>query len=306
MDSSNNQLVSVIIPTYGKPTRLRKTLMSVFDQSYKNIEVIVVDDNGRHTSTSEQTEAVVSGLLKDGYELQYVRHDENRNGAAARNTGLSHSRGDFVAFLDSDDEYYPDRIQRCVETLSATDPVVAGVYSGCEFRRHGKRWGEITDVSSGNFLLETLCCLFNFSSGSNIFIRREVAFELDGFDESFIRHQDYEFLVRLFEKYELIAIPDILLIKNDEQPNMPSVERMIDVKNQYLQKYRYLIDEMPAKDQHKVTYFNCIRLAEQATGSGKWRIAFRYYFKAACTRPLLPMHVLRFIGLSSKRLLGDR
>lgn len=72
-----------------------------------------------------------------------------------------------------------------------------------------------------------------FCTGSNIFVRRAVIDELNGFDEAFLRHQDYEFLVRLFEKYSLIALPDILVIKNNENVNMPDVVKMESVNKQY-------------------------------------------------------------------------
>jgi len=64
-----------------------------------------------------------------------------------------------------------------------------------------------------------------FGTGSNIFIRKSVVDELKGFDEAFLRHQDYEFLVRVFEKYTLEAIPEILVIKNNENLNLPDVNK---------------------------------------------------------------------------------
>ena len=104
-------------------------------------------------------------------------------------------------------------MEECVAAMENTDEIFVGVYTGCEFRRNGKTYNTITDVKSGNFLKETLAGTFMFCTGSNIFVRRRVIEELGGFDESFLRHQDYEFLVRLFEHYSLKAIQKVLVIK---------------------------------------------------------------------------------------------
>lgn len=179
--------VSVIIPTYGIPLFLDKAISSVLTQTYSNIELIVVDDNNPNTKARIQTQNIISNY-KDP-RLKYIQHPINKNGAAARNTGIKHSKGKFISFLDSDDEFFPTRIEKCLESLKNEDEVIAGVYSGCEFRRGGKTYDRYTNVKSGNYLVETLACTFMFCSGSNIFVRKSVIDELNGFDENFLRHQ---------------------------------------------------------------------------------------------------------------------
>ena len=120
----------------------------------------------------------------------------------------------------------------------------AGVYTGCEFRRKGKSYNKFKKVKTGNFLVETLACTFMFCSGSNVFIRKKVVDELGGFDPSFQRQQDYEFLVRLFEKYSLVAIPEILLVKNQENFNLPNIDRQIAIRKQYLNKFQKIIENL--------------------------------------------------------------
>ena len=234
-------LVSVVIPTYGKPSYLEEAIKSVLNQTVIDWELIIVDDNNPNTQEREETRALVQSFVILDQRIKYFQHPRNLNGAHARNTGIKLSRGSYVAFLDSDDEYLPDRLQVCVDLLEKTDDSVAGVYSGCEFRKNGKTKKVFRDVTSGNFLVETLATTYMFCTGSNIFVRRQVIKELGGFDTQFIRHQDYEFLVRLFQKYSLVATRDVLVIKNNDNLNVPSAAKMVAVKKQYLEKYKYVI-----------------------------------------------------------------
>lgn len=258
--------ISVIIPTYGEPKYLDKAIESVINQTFTDWELIIVDDNNPESMSRNQTEIIME-KYKNYSNVRYVQHEKNRNGAAARNTGLRLVESKYVSFLDSDDEYMPTRLEECYKALEGNkNPLIAGVYTGCEFRRNGKKYSEYTNVESGNFILNVLACNFMFCTGSNIFMKTKVVRELNGFDESFIRHQDYEFLVRYFEKYELMGIKKILVIKNNDNVNAPNVEKAISVKKQYLNKYAEIIEKL---DKKYIYHCQCIQLGELALLEGK-------------------------------------
>lgn len=212
--------VSVIIPTYGFPVFLEKSILSVLNQTLKNLELIIVDNNNPNTEERKATEKIVCKLQQNKARIKYIKHSSNKNGAVARNTGFAVAQGKYISLLDSDDEYMPNRLQKCYDVMEQMPSSVGGVYTGCEFRRSGKTYLKYTEVKDGNFLVDTLACKFMFCTGSNIFVRKSVVDELNGFDGEFLRHQDYEFLVRVFEKYSLKAIPEILVIKNNENFNL--------------------------------------------------------------------------------------
>lgn len=260
--------VSVIIPSYGIPVFLDKAIQSVLSQTMEDLELIIVDDNDIETEARKKTETLVAKYIGDE-RVSYIKHPRNQNGSAARNTGLAKAQGKYIAFLDSDDEYLPERLQKCFEVMETQASDVAGVYTGCEFRRGGSVYHVKTDVKPGNFLCDTLACTFEFCTGSNLFIRKTAADEINGFDESFLRHQDYEFLVRIFEKYSLAAIPEVLVVKNNENANLPDVNKMIDIKQQYLNKYMSVIETLNEKDRSYVFYSQCIQIAEAAMRSKK-------------------------------------
>ena len=272
--------VSVIIPTYGNPIFLEKAIISVFNQSFNDIELIVVDDNNPDSKSRVLTEQLIKKFDNSEQKIIYLKHDCNKNAAAARNTGFAASKGKYISLLDSDDEYYPERIFRCFNKMEQCSEKIAGVYTGCEFRKGGKTYHFEKNVQAGNFLVSTLACKFMFGTGSNIFFRKSIINELNGFDEAFLRHQDFEFLVRVFEKYALEAIPEVLVIKNNENLNVPHVEKMIEIKAQYLTKFEYIIKGLQERDQKYIFRMKNVSIAEHALGTGRLSIANEYYMQA--------------------------
>ncbi len=296
-------LISVIMPTYGDTRFLDKAIFSVLNQTIKEIELIIVDDNAPDSKWRQSTENIVNKFCANDKRIVYLKHNANLNGATARNTGIRVAKGEVMSFLDSDDEYMPDRLKKCYNILSSLSSDFAGVYTGCEFRRSGKTFNIITNINTGSFLTKTLACRFNFCTGSNLFVRADVVRELNGFDESFFRHQDYEFLVRFFLKYKLFALPEVLVIKNNENFNLPLVQKSIAIKEQYLLKFKSVIQTMPETDQFYIYQSNFIAIAEQALKSKENGLSKEYYQKASLIQPLSFKTKLRRIVFTIKNLL---
>ncbi len=295
--------ISVIIPTYGEPCFLENSIRSVQNQTYQNWELIVVDDNNPETEARKATESLVERFLANDNRIQYIKHPFNRNGASARNTGIAQAQGEYIAFLDSDDEYMAQRLQICSQYLKKCDQSIAGVYTGCEFRRQGKTYNIINNVKSGNFLTETLACTFMFCTGSNIFVRKSVIDELNGFDESFLRHQDYEFLTRLFERYDLLAIPEVLVIKNNENLNVPETEKIIEIKKQYLKKFQSLISTLSGEQKKQIYQSQYLAIAESGMREKAYKTASIYYKKAKTYGRLSIKTQVRKTGFYIKNML---
>ena len=293
--------ISVIIPTYGFPQFLHKTIQSVLNQTFQDFEIIIVDDNDPETESRRETENVLS-FFSDK-RIHYLKHPHNLNGAVARNTGLAKATGKYIAFLDSDDEYMPKRLEKCFNVMECADDSVAGVYTGCEFRRSGKVYHMHTNVKSGNYLIETLACTFMFCTGSNIFVKKSIMDEIKGFDTAFLRHQDYELLVRIFENYSLESIPEVLVIKNNENINLPNIEKIIDIKKQYLNKFKSIIEILNENDRNYIFHNQYIQIAESAQKIRKYNIANQFYKKAKNYGGLSIKEQLRRIVFSCKNLI---
>lgn len=277
---NNNVNISIIIPTYGEPKFLDASIRSVINQTYKYWELIIVDDNNPETAARKMTEELVLNYLNSDSRIKYIKHEYNKNGAVARNTGFAVAKGKYISLLDSDDEYLPERLQKCYDVMERASLKIGGVYTGCEFRRLGTTYLKYKEVKDGNFLVDTLACKFMFCTGSNIFVRKSIVNELNGFDGAFLRHQDYEFLVRLFEKYSLVSIPELLVIKNNENYNLPNLEKQIAIKEQYLKKFKYIIDNLSQKEVDYIMHGNYMNIAENAMAQNEFKIANEFYNKA--------------------------
>ena len=103
-------LVSVVIPTFRRPDKLERAIESVLAQTYPRVEVIVVDDNDPDTEGRLLTEQIMFRYVANS-RVRYIKHEHNKNGSAARNTGARNSDAEFVAFLDDDDEFFPEKIE---------------------------------------------------------------------------------------------------------------------------------------------------------------------------------------------------
>jgi glycosyltransferase involved in cell wall biosynthesis len=272
--------VSVIITTFGRPDYLEKAIKSVLKQTLDSIELIIVDDNNPDTEARLLTESMVENLINSNEKIIYLKHEYNKNGATARNTGVAKAKGKYISFLDSDDEYYTERLEKCFDKIEQCSNKIAGVYTGCEFRKKGKRYHVHNKVHGGNFLVTTLANKFMLSTGSNIFIRKCVVDGLGGFDEKFVRHQDTEFLVRVFEKYDLEAVSEVLVIKNNENLNLPDVYKMIDIKERFLHKFKPIIQALNKNNQRFIYQNHYISLAEHALRTKQFSLANDYYLQA--------------------------
>ena len=106
----NNRLVSVVIPTYSRPELLPRAVNSVVKQTYQNLEILVVDDNAEDPDSRSQVAEILDSFHDE--RIRLIRNQRNLGGALSRNVGIENSHGEFIAFLDDDDEYYPTKIEK--------------------------------------------------------------------------------------------------------------------------------------------------------------------------------------------------
>ena len=245
-------LVSVIIPTYNRPVFLKRCIDSVLDQTYKNIEIIVVDDNEPNTDARRETELVM-GAYAGIDNITYLKHNHNKNGSAARNTGWKHSHGKYITFIDDDDMIAPTKIEKQLECLEHLDSSWGACYTGYRLlKEHGDPQIS-SEKRSGDCYVAALMRTMFMGSGSNLFLRKSVVDEIDGYDETFIRNQDIEFLVRVLENYKLAYVDEVLLTIYQEgaRPNR-SFEQLERISQHYLSKFKNRIDALKPDDRERV------------------------------------------------------
>lgn len=278
-------LVSVIIPTYKNRGGLHDAITSALHQNYANLEVIVVDDNPPESVARKDTETLMR-QFEDDERVIYLRHLENKNGAAARNTGIKGSKGDFIAFLDDDDKFLQGKLAKQVNYL-VEHPEYDAVY--CMAKRNGRPYG--TDNSEGDCTREMLMLKTCIYTPCQMF-RRESLITINGYDESFRRHQDYDLMLRFFHQgYKIGCLPEILTeIGANEGENIPSGKKMEEMKNYFFEKFMPYIDEIDSREKGFKNHVFAKHYAGVFLNHVKHRnfgmalMAFdRYFFKAPAT-----------------------
>lgn len=247
----DNPKVSIIIPTYKRAEYLSRAIKSCLNQSYENIEVIVVDDNGANTKYRKDTESIMEAFKCQ--KVIYLKHEQNRNGAAARNTGINRASGEYITFLDDDDEYLPMRIEYLVKKMNSLDNSWGACYTAYKKINRNDRVQIGTESREGNLLVPALMRSLYIGSGSNIFVRRNVVVELNGFDESFTRNQDLEFLVRLLKKYKLAHDCTCSLIVHYEIRDIKhTYDELRVVDQQYIIRFKNEINLLSEEERNLV------------------------------------------------------
>ena len=261
--NENNEMVSVIIPSYGGGQYLQRSIESVLSQTYKNIECIVVDDNGLGCPNQLKT-AEVMRQYAENKDVYYITHEVNINGSAARNTGVKHSHGEYICLLDDDDVYYPDKIEKQISALKKAGSQYGLTYYSVEIYEEGKPVRIRNVHDSTDYLLDLLLHKQVIGS-SSLMIRKSLWNDLNGFDESFKRHQDYEFTARAASITKILPTDFVGFRYFVYRRNNPkNFRKALEYRNNYLNKMDNLIRRYPSHIQREIIAENKLRLAMDA------------------------------------------
>ena len=232
--------VSVIIPTYNRAEYLPAAIESVLAQSFCDVEIIVVDDG-----STDATRSVLQPWVDTG-QIRYYRQ-ENRGVSAARNRGIALAQGEYIAFLDSDDLFAPDKLEKQAAHLDAD--IEIGLVHG-SFRRvdmDGNLLAERdTSRFSGNVYPEMLLDWSVLIPPSCVMLRAAALSETGGFDQAMRWGEDIDLWRRVARRYRFAAIPEILTTMRTHAENTSGAKadlRAIADFERYLQKS---LDDDPA------------------------------------------------------------
>jgi glycosyltransferase involved in cell wall biosynthesis len=238
--------VSVVIPTYNRLRQLCAALESVLAQSYSNFEVIIVDD-GSDDGTREHIESLINGRAESDIPVRYF-FQGNQGSSAARNRGIAEARGEWIAFLDSDDIWYPDKLQwqvRAVETYKGqcgaciTDARLIK-NSGTEttsFREAGKAYSQ--EIGIAENVVERLAWTFDHFWVTCLLVRAEIARQIGGFDFNiqFCEDHDFNFRLSLVTSYCYV---NKVLVQLDRSPAPATIRPWEKSEVRLLNKQRML------------------------------------------------------------------
>ena len=201
--------ITVVIPTYNRYTLLKRAITSLYKQTYKPKEIIVVDD-GSTDDTSQ--------IQNDFPEIIYI-YQPNRGVSAARNVGIKKATCEWIAFLDSDDEFHPEKLQKQV-TFHQQNPNILMSYTAEKWIRNSKEVKipkKYRKIGKDAFVENLSYCNI---APSSVLLHRKVLDDVGLFDENLEVCEDYDMWLRITQKYEVGLINEKLIDKyagHDEQ-----------------------------------------------------------------------------------------
>lgn len=217
--------VSIIVPTYDRLDYLKEAVHSVLAQTFADWELIVVDDGS--------TDGTVAWLESLGEARVIVlRHEHTGNRSLVRNRGVARARGRWIAFLDSDDLWLPDKLTVQLKQLAA-NPTRRWSCTGISFiDEHGAPTAQRAGapyVAQSGWILERLLMFTAAATMPTLMVDRSLLDEVGGFDEAFLLREDYELEVRLAAGSEIHALPDALTIVRHHPGRTSSSKRVADL-----------------------------------------------------------------------------
>lgn len=211
--------VSIILTTYKRPNLIDVAIENIKKQTYKNIEIIIINDNGvENKELRKQTYEKIKKYLK---EIKYIELDSNLGGALARNKGIEIATGDYISFFDDDDEYYPNKIEKQVKVLNKykTNEKIAFVKCEIEFRINNKYIG-VSDTKylflQKNLLKAHILNLHGIVGTTSFLFKADILKKIGGFVEISIRQEYSLILELLLNGYSGIHMNDSLVVLNGD------------------------------------------------------------------------------------------
>lgn len=249
MERYNQGLVSVVIPTCNRGELFYKAIESVLNQTYKNIEIIVIDDNSDNPLQLEQYESHPVNII-------YHKNGENLGGAISRNKGASLGRGEFVCFLDDDDTYLPHKLERLVSELDA-DKSLDAIFGRVIRASNPQRQTDLS-FTDKNGIISSLKSISYLHTNTSL-IRHE-SFDRIKFDEELGKFQDTQLHIELVNKCKCKYIDENVATWLDNHGN-GQITDMKDI-NQY---YRSIDNFSKLKEnlrrRNSISYFEYKKMA---------------------------------------------
>jgi glycosyltransferase involved in cell wall biosynthesis len=206
--------VSVIITTYNRARYLQRAIRSVLNQTFQDFEIVIVDD-----ASTDETANIVEGFANP--KIRYLRHQFNRKEAGSRNTGLENARGEYIAFLDDDDAWLPQKLSAQIDLLDKSPPIVGAVYAsfltidGASEKVLGswkaeKRGNVLQDLIEKNWI----------GIPSTVLVRRHCFDAVGMFDAQIDFGLDYDMWLRIAGLYQFEYIQEPVVLRSINHDRM--------------------------------------------------------------------------------------
>lgn len=244
-------LVSVVIPTYKRSKMLTRAIESVLNQTYADLELLLVNDNDPDDAFTTEIKNRIQKYKNDS-RLHFILQEKHINGAVARNVGIKQAKGEYVAFLDDDDWWESNKLEEQVKALEKL-PEDYGVVS-CKVKRwkDGKCFECQPLYPNGYVYKKVLMLAAQYTTATLVFRHNDLD-KAGYFDEKLLRHQDLQLLVDFTHQYKMFVV-DQYLHNTDvsDASNRPDATKLIEAKKAFFQSVAPVIETLTPAEKKQV------------------------------------------------------
>lgn len=280
----SEHFVSIILPTFNRAGLLGTAIESVLAQTAGEFELIVVDD-----ASTDETPSLLESF--DDARLRVLRLETNGGAARARNRGIAAAKGSLIGFIDSDDVWKPDKLERQIAALAGASERVGMCVCSMEYEPAGERpWVRYRDEELGSSEAITRLTLGVGLGTPAWLVRARALLDAGGFDESLPRMQDYECALRIAKRSGILLMSDILVTVRLQPDSLSaSADRYTDAIERIVDRHRSLFERNPKGHSHMI-----FRAGKYLALEGRYGEARKWFSRSLRIRPL---NVRAWVGL---------
>lgn len=270
--------VTCVIPSYKRCDTVTRAIDSVLSQTYKNIEVCLVDDNVPGDDYSKKLQEALKKYDGDP-RVRYIAQEKHFNGAVARNVGIKAAAGEYIGFLDDDDEWLPEKVERQMKVLQA-DPSLDAVTVLWTLYKGGKEVRKCPPYTADNLQFKVFVRDVAVFTPS-VLIKKSAIERFGGFDGKLLRHQDLQFFVDALSESKFEVLPEYhVKVYADSETNRPNVEKLIKAKEAFFRSVEDEFNKYSKSDRKRIKNAHYYEIVLVAIRAKKYNVAAKYMLKA--------------------------
>ncbi|MCH6236506.1 glycosyltransferase family 2 protein [Cognataquiflexum rubidum] len=279
-------MISIIIPTFQRAHILERAYLSVANQTFTDWELLIIDDG-----SNDGTEELVKKWQEEDSRIFFFKRpiDRIKGASTCRNIGIEKAKGTYVAFLDSDDIWKSERLEKI--WVFIRENIADGVYSGAVVNgTKGEFLRKSRVISEGESLFDFILKPDTFSQTSTLVVKKEVALKVK-FNESLTHHEDYDFFIRVgkFINWKFYSGFDVIVDWKDNASRKLNYDNCLWFYNRYksesneqgvrVQYLKYMVDDMVTRSNFSKRYFyeyKELLMDEKVNFSKRQKFLFHY------------------------------